>query len=278
MVVRLRESLPICAALLSILVLSGAPGREKIVFAAPPNSSPLKYSIDIKLPDVIESRYSDQLYKVLKHRPLSRIPAVTLDNPYWYRAIRTPGETDYIGMVRRMYVDASAEKVASVFEDFENYNKLFDGLIKVNVTETDGNKFTTSWTREPPIFLAANIHYRMIYLIDKTDPSRLVLRYQLKDSNTLKTTDGVIVIESQERGTWVTIFDFFDVNWGVAKTLAPNRIWGDSIMGGLISDLSVKMRVEHQDWTYKRVRSEAAQLAKKSLDPVIYLEQFNFEE
>src|SRR5262249_17999024 len=90
-----------------------------------------------------------------------------------------------------------------------------------------------------------------------TRKDRIVYRYQLKESNRLWHSDGAIVLEAVGNRTRYTEWDFFDADYGIAKTLAPTRIWREAIEGMYLSDIAIKLKAEHPDWENKEVRKES---------------------
>ena len=76
-------------------------------------------------------------------------------------------------------------------------------------------------------------------------------------------SDGIIGIDARPDGSTRYIeYDFWDAEWGLAKTLAPGRIWKDSIKGVYLSDMAVELKAEHMDWSEARAKEEAEKLAQ----------------
>jgi hypothetical protein len=105
--------------------------------------------------------------------------------------------------------------------------------------------------------------------MDHSNSSRVLYRYQLKNSSSLKASDGIIVLEATSPSqTRLTEIDFFDADYGILKVLAPGKIWSDSIHDIYISDMAVKLKAEHNDWSYESIAKQAKESA----------EHFPFEE
>jgi hypothetical protein len=104
----------------------------------------------------------------------------------------------------------------------------------------------------------------MVYLTDLQKPDRKIYRYKLRQEGKIKLSDGIIVIEAEKTGgTRYTEYDFWDANWGPVKTFAPGRIWKDSVEGIYLSDIAIKLKAEHPDWSYKRIAEESKGLMEK---------------
>ena len=202
-----------------------------------------------------QSIYSKPLLKVLKSWPPKNLPELEKTaGEVKIQAFDTPDNDTYIGLEQFMIVKAPLSKVEAVLDDLENYPKIFEGLLKLTVSDRDKNRFLTHWEQNVPIPFIANEKSEMAYLVDKSRPDRKVYRYSLKSGNYQKFDDGMIVIEANgKKETRYTEFDFFDADWGIAKSFGSLKIWKDSVEGLYQSDLAVKFRSEHPEWSFKQV-------------------------
>lgn len=205
----------------------------------------------------ISSRYTAPLLSVLKSWPPPIDYASKDPVPVKIVALSVPDEEFYIGAQQWMWVEAPMATVDKVLRDVNHYAEIFPGYEDIHVESAQGNRMITYWEQRIPLPFVSNVKYRMLYLIDDAKKDRVVYRYQLKDSSTLYHSDGAIVIEAVGARTRYTEYDFFDADYGIAKTLAPSRIWRDGLEGMFLSDLGIKLRAEHPEWESKQVRKEA---------------------
>lgn len=213
----------------------------------------------------VESPYTGALVKMLKEwPPAGMIYSSHDENPVVLQCYSTADRPDMVGVRQAMMVNTPLEAVAAVLDDFDHYPELFPDLKGVQVLSRDRNRLVTAWEERIPIPFVPNVKYRMAYLIDSSIAGRRVYRYQFLQGNYLKSDDGIIVLEKAEDGkTRYTEFDFFESDSGLAKTFAPDRIWRDSIEGIYKSDVAVKLRAEHPDWKYDRIRDETEKVLEK---------------
>lgn len=214
-----------------------------------PAAEPPKYTTDAKITGAVESPYTPFIIKMIKTWPAENPADLASDkNLVQLQCFETQGNDLYIGAEQIMTIHAPLSRVEAVLDDFKGYPALFDGLLKVEVKEQDGNRFLTYWEQSIPIPLVPNVKNHMFYVIDKPDPRKKIYRYQLKQSNHLKFNDGFILLE--EKGpnlTHYVEFDFWDADWGIAKTFGKDRIWRDNIEGLYQSDLAIKLKAESPD-------------------------------
>jgi hypothetical protein len=229
------------------------------------------FPIDTSL-GAVESKYTDVILKLVKNWPPKDIPSkeelgdkdsknkkVT---SVIVKAFETPGNGLYIGMLQVLWIHAKLEAVESVIDDFKNYQNLFVDFKDIHVASSENNKILTSWEQYSPVFLAPNVRYQMIYLINKISPKKKIYRYGLKESNYLKVSDGVIVIEETAPGvTRLVEYDFFDSDWGLAKAFGTKKIWMESLRGNVLTDIAIKLKAENPDWGYKKIHNVADDLA-----------------
>jgi hypothetical protein len=188
------------------------------------------------------------------------------ENPVKLQCIETPGNPYYIGLRQQMRVDAPLSRVEAILDDIDRYQHLFPGYDDIHIVSSSGNKFLTFWEQHIPVFFVPNVKYQVTYLMDKSSPHLKVYRYQLKESEHLKASDGLIVIESETdpktlvQRTRYTEFDFFDADWGILKTLAPEKIWKESVEGIYLSDLAIKLKAEHPEWDSREISEKGRKL------------------
>lgn len=182
------------------------------------------------------------------------------DQPVRLRAWSTPGDDYYMGLEQAMVVDAGMDRVEAVLDDFGHYQDLFPDYKDIHVVSRKANRFRVYWEQKVPLFFIPNVKYEMFYELDKSLPDRRVYRYQLARPGQLRHSDGLIVLE--RRGTASTFYfeiDFFDADWGPAKVFGKDRLWKETVDGLVFSDVAVKLKAEHPDWSYARIHVESAQ-------------------
>lgn len=214
----------------------------------------------------VDSPYTPVLQSALKAWPPRTrqnppAPALRLD------CYTTPGNSSYVGVGQWLTITAPLERVARVLDDFGHYAELFPDLKRVSVVSRSGPTLETAWEEDIPVFFIPNGKYHLTYWLDATAEGRKTYRYQLEEVGHLKRSDGLIVIESAPGGTYYTELDFIDANWGLLKTLAPGKIWTETISDIARSDLAIELRAEHPDWTYAKTKDEAKnRLSSETVD------------
>jgi hypothetical protein len=118
-----------------------------------------------------------------------------------------------------------------------------------------GARFLTAWERRVPLFFVPNTRFTLMNEVDRSRPGRLVYRYWLQGKGRMKQSDGVVILEAQapDQVRFVE-YDFFDAAWG---PLTVGMVWTKSLRGIFMSDLSLKLKAEHPDWSYPRIHAEA---------------------
>lgn len=182
------------------------------------------------------------------------------------RCLKTPENDLYIGLEQVMHVSASLERVEAVLDDVNNYARLFFGFKDVRIVSRDDNRWTISWEQEVPFFFVPNVKYDTFYLVDSSQPGRKFYRYKLKESGQLKFSDGAIIVETESNGgTLFAEFDYFEADWGILKVLGVKKIWRESIESIVLSDFAIKLKAEHPDWDYERVKDASKKAVSTDL-------------
>jgi hypothetical protein len=226
--------------------------------------SPLSSPVPLTLGGV-ESRYTARLAKILTAWPPADIDYNRKeDNPVHLSCIETPGERFYIGLEQFMFINAPIGQVAGILDDIEHYQELFPDFDDVHVVSREGNRILTFWEQHIPLFFVPNVKYEIIYLVDSSHPDRRVYRYQLHKKDHIHFNDGFIVLERESpTHTRYTEYDFFDADWGPLPTIAPGRIWKDSVEGIYLSDLAIKLKAQNPTWAYERIREESKKILER---------------
>ena len=231
--------------------------------------TPHIYAIDSEMGG-IESIYTKPLVALLKASPtfsaLVSPDAAKDTNPVKIQAYETPGNDLFIGVGQSMTINAPLAVVEAVLDDFPNYKNIFDGLEEVKVLEKEGNRSVVFLEQHIGIPFVANEKNDMIYLMDHSSPHKKVYRYQVRKSVHMISNDGVIVIEAlSPTVTSYMEFDFWDAHWGLAKAVKSNNgIWEDNVEGLYNSDLTVKLKSEHPDWSNHKIKDAAKEGTDKA--------------
>ena len=235
-----------------------------VIFAVPLNgiSAESEYPIDIKLPG-IESRYSGVLVDLANNWP-SQLNEKMPDDATRIniQCFGTPGNEYYIGVRQQLLIKATFDRVEAVVDNLSAYAKIFDDLVKVDILEKDKNKWLTFWEQRIPFPFVSNDKTEIFYVLKKSEGIKFY-RYLLKKSNNLKFNDGLIVIEKKSPNeTIYTELDFWDANWGIAKSKGVDGIWLDSVRGVIQSDFALKMKSEEPTLADDKILDKSLEMAK----------------
>jgi uncharacterized membrane protein len=226
-----------------------------LLFSAPAFSGSA-HPITAPIEGAAQSVYTDRVIELIRDWKNLSLPSLSeSDRSFWIEGIRTEGNSNYIGLRKRVFIHAAPSAILSVLEDFGSYPKIFPGVEQVKVVSQDANRFTTHWVRERPLFLAPKVEYEQTY-VTQVDGDRTFLRYQLHSGNSMSHSDGVIVVEPAPGGAYVSSYDFFEGNFGIAKFVAESKIWERTFEGFQKADLALKFKAENPDWSLSQIESK----------------------
>jgi hypothetical protein len=213
----------------------------------------------------INSGYTAKLPSLVDHRFPPFSGAENAPDLRLFR-VNTAGSNFYIGTAVHMLVSASIGQISTVLGKVEQYKNMYSGFIDVRVVDRFQNTYTIFWEKKSPVFFVPNVQYTTAYVVADLGATRRVYRYQLKSSNRVTQSDGILVLDRlSETKTLVRAYDFYNADWGVATTLAPRRIWNDALNGQVESMLSLKFNAESPSEGYEKNR-QRAQRAVESFD------------
>lgn len=224
-----------------------------------------------KLPG-IESPFSNVVLGLAKNWPPSDYLTFLREdeaNGMSVRCYKTPDNPFYIGAKQAMTISAPITTVDQIITHFEENLDIYDGLEAAKITQKSENLWTVFSEQYIPFPFVPNEKTEIYYLINHSiDPiskkKTFIFRYQLKSSNHLKFNDGLIVLEELDaNSTRYFEYDFFDADWGLAKTFAPSRIWEDSIQGLVQSSFAVKLKAELPEQKNQLIKKQSKALAEK---------------
>ncbi len=206
--------------------------------------------------------------------PLARILKQWSQNPpsVWFgpaepiavRALETPHNSTYIGLAEFEEIHAPLSRVAGILEDYGNYPKLFDDLVRVEVRGRQGKQFVVFTQQGIPVPFVPDETNEMVYQIDSTNSGQKSYLYALRKSNHLKFNDGFILLtQVSENTTAYFELDFWDADWGFIKSFGDSRIWAGSIRALAQADLAIKLRAENPGWEPGRAKKESAKWADR---------------
>jgi hypothetical protein len=178
----------------------------------------------------------------------------------------TPKNSLYIGVEQRVRIHASIQTVSSVVTGFDQYDQLFPGYSKISLVSKTENKSTVYFEQHVPIIFVPNVKYEMLYTELKPTPDRDIFWYVLKSPGTLKSSDGLIILNKvSDAETDYTEYDFFDAEWGLAKVEGNDKLWKDAVEGIYLSDFAMKLKSEKPEISSKEALKTAKHEMNKKL-------------
>jgi hypothetical protein len=175
--------------------------------------------------------------------------------------INTPSKELYIGMKQEMIVKASVRDVAGVLDDFAHYHEMFDDLVKAEIVSYSSSGFSLLQEQNIPIPFVSNLVFTLNYFVDKALPDRIGYLYKLRNSNNMNFNDGMIKLARiSDNECYFIEYDFVSADWSLLGSIASNKIWESSIEGAILSNMIIKLRAEHPDWSYSKVKKEAKKI------------------
>jgi hypothetical protein len=175
--------------------------------------------------------------------------------------INTPSNELYIGMKQEMVVKASVSDVAGVLDDFAKYPEMFEDLAKVEIVSRNNGGFSLLQEQKVPIPFISNVVFTLNYFVDDSQPGRKGYLYKLKESNNMKFNDGMIkLVRISENECFFIEYDFVSADWSLLGSIASSKIWESSIEGAVFSNMIIKLKAEHPDWHYSRIKKEAKKI------------------
>jgi hypothetical protein len=222
-----------------------------------------KYTVESDLGG-IESRYTPLLKILTKSQwpPPIQYKTIPQDTVQLTR-LNTPGEDFYVGTEIATQIQAPFSRVIQILDSLDTYQKFFPGYEEISQRAQDENKFLSFWEQYIPIFFIPNVKFELAYVIDKSEPKRVIYRYQLTKADDLKECDGIVVVEDEGETTRYTEYDFGNADYGFLKTFAPRRIWKDGLRVLWLTVYGIKMRAEHPDWEFKKITDSYEELTEK---------------
>lgn len=210
-----------------------------------------------------DSLYTERLVRVLRlwsPRHLAKDAQRSVE----MTCVATPGEDAYVGIVRRTAIHASLISVEEVLDDVAHFKDLFPGTADVQIVPGthNGNRFATAWEQRVPVFLLPNVAYQLSHVVDKTTPGMGVYRYKLRHSGQLSASDGIVVLEAVSRNlTHFTEYGFFLPS---SNLVPASLVWRESAKAAFLSNVSIRLKAEHPDWSYGRVAEESQRLLPRT--------------
>lgn len=233
------------------------------------------YPIEEKIPGAKESIFTAKVSQILRVWPPEGFPAVLSDSePIWIRGMKVPGDADYLGIKKRMLVHVPLSVFAKTVLDFVRYKDGSSIIKNAELVSKDGNRTTVLWESYSPAFFVPNTKYEQSYVIDErareSVRGRVLFRFQLRNSNHIEFSDGVVVLESVGENTLFTSFDFVKPDTGIfGAFVSRNKMWEKTIEGYCRGDLVLKIKAEHATWKMDQVKDYLDRIMNKvSILPV----------
>lgn len=153
-----------------------------------------------------------------------------------------------------MEVDSSLQRLAEVIENFSTYSSFVKNNLKTELKDRDENRFS--------VFSEMHIAIPLVSNNKNGSALRCGTRITTEASLPLSTSQGQPPSKERrdynfkllsEKRTKFTRLNFWDANWGIAKALAPEKIWRDSVKGLYQADLAFKLIAENPEMELKKV-------------------------
>ncbi|MBI3554746.1 MAG: hypothetical protein HY074_00620 [Deltaproteobacteria bacterium] len=230
--------------------------------AAPVKYPPAKFPIDTRVPGPT-SRYTPAILALIRGWHLRPAQKPSEDgNPVQMKCVETAGNERFVGVEQSVLIAAPVARVAAVLDDFDHYKDLSPGFKDIHVVARDGNMTQTFWEKSIPFFFMPNMKYAMTYLSDRSAPARVMYRYQLKESEQLRSADGLIVAENgggrmANAVTQFTRFDYIDPSLGIFASAPVGTVWQNSLEDIYLSSAGIKLKAEHASWSYEKIVEQA---------------------
>lgn len=273
-VLKIFENAGMGVAIFALFSAHGSLSEEK-KDTPPPNN--VNFSIYENSPLTKTNYYTSRVLKFVQNWPPATLDLHD-DRPVYIRGIKTPDNSDIVGMVKHFTVKASFDSVINFTENFTEYPKIWEDVQSVKIQSQDHNRIVTEWVRKAPAFFLSKIRYTLLYTSDKTLPGRVVYRQQLVESNSIKANDAIVVMEKMtEETTRVSVVTFFEAEFGPFRSLIESKIWRKSLESSFKDDIAFMSKLEHPDWTLDQI-SDAADLAlkKNPLEQLEYTDLLKF--
>jgi hypothetical protein len=220
------------------------------------------HPITSKIPGAVESMYTKTVSHLLDNWKETKAFCSVEGREVQHVALKTPEKPYYVGFKKCALMDATLANAAAVIDKVESYQQLFPGNKRVDVAKRDGNLLTLEWERIIPVFFVPNIVYQISYLTDKTNPSRVVYRYQLQGGERLTANDGLEVFEKiSDKQILFVNYEYYEANYDTGllgiKAISADQAWRESLDGSFRSVFSIRNKAEHPDWDLEKVKAEA---------------------
>ena len=204
-----------------------------------------------------ESVYTKLLIQKMESWPPVPVTSETLaGREVQLKVYETPGNRDYIGTELSLTIKSPISTVEKIMDDVEHYKDLLPGFAQINITHKEGNRFDVFWEKIIPVFFVKNVKYTVTYWADKSKPDRRIYRSQLTTRRGLNALDGLVILEKKGDKTTYHETAFFDGDFGMMTTIAPMKIWRDSVEAVLHGALAKKQKAEAPEKSYDSIMSD----------------------
>jgi hypothetical protein len=243
------------------------------------SSNAANSSSSAKFPEIKPSFYSARIMKFMENWPPPTLSLSDNGKGEIIRAIKTPQDSDTIGMVKHFELAYAFEKVIQVLEDYPGNTNIWSDIQEVSVLGREGNVLWVRWTRSRPAFFLPKVQYEMLITIDRSTPKRVVYHNQLISGNLTDSSDSLVIIEDLvSNRTRISVLNFFTPAMGAFRALVESKIWKKSMRNGYEDDLALRLRLEHPDWNVEKIHDQAEEIADHfSWDTVEYTDALRFE-
>jgi len=212
-------------------------------------------------PEPARSSYSKILQDLSQHWEARKFET-DKNLPILIRRFQSSDNPFAIGLEATMVINAPFERVEKALDQKEFYSELFPSFSHIQVISQDEKETATYWERSVPFPFVPNVKY---ILVTKKEiiRDRRIYSTHLRYGNYLKYNDAILVIEkdiSDPSKTLYTEFSFYNADWGIAQSIFPDKIWRGNIEGFVNSDITLKLRAEHPEWSFEALQEQQKKL------------------
>jgi hypothetical protein len=154
--------------------------------------------------------------------------------------IRTEGDKTYVGILAKTFVKSSINDLIKVLQEIGAYQKIYPDLDEVSFKADPSNDFEIHWAFSGP--MGTHTIYDTVQRVQRVGPSRGALIYQLKKSDDVIETDGLIFLQESGKNSKYLSVDFFNAKWGIAGSFFKNKIWETTFDNTQKATLAIKSR------------------------------------
>lgn len=203
----------------------------------------------------LDSIYSQKVYKLFQNNIV--INNIHLTNLINVQCLVTASDQYYFAAKQELFINANANKIASVIEDFTHYSNLFDNIQQAKIVYADADLTTVFYDEKLPFFLPNIKHHLNHYIEDKLPMEKDYL-HKLKDGDVVQFSDGFSKVRQiSQNKCYILEYDFIKPELGILENFPLSMLWEKFVNGIILQDLLIKYRTENPTWDYEKIKSES---------------------